>query len=458
MFIRVLLSFLLIYPVAIQADIVDYKFDITTIPTNITGEPVEALAIANQIPAPTIRANIGDTLRVTFNNYLDVTTSVHWHGVLLPASEDGVPYLNTQPVSPGGSHTFEFPILHAGTYWYHSHTDLQIQKGIYGALVFSDLSKESVYQDEVVIFSDWTDEEAETVLDNLKKAIDFYALKKDTVYSWDGVLANGYPAIKNRLNSSFRRMGPADLADVGYDAFLVNGSEQAKIVIEDENSEYVKLRMINGSTSSIFDVEYAGGPMRIISADGREIKPIRVKRLRISTAETYDVLVPVHTGKSMELRATSFDGTGFSSLYIGEGKRVDAPAIPSPNLYIMEPGSMGMDMSTNSTDALDQSPPMMLDHEEVIAHIMGYEALSSVSNTSLPHDQEWRDIELTLTGDMERYVWSFNGKTASEDPQVWIRRGENVRFHLTNETMMHHPLHLHGHFFRVVNQYGEKAH
>ncbi|MEE2608071.1 MAG: multicopper oxidase domain-containing protein, partial [Pseudomonadota bacterium] len=189
MFIRVLLSFLLIYPVAIQADIVDYKFDITTIPTNINGEPVEALAIANQIPAPTIRANIGDTLRVTFNNYLGVTTSVHWHGVLLPASEDGVPYLNTQPVSPGGSHTFEFPILHAGTYWYHSHTDLQIQKGIYGALVFSDLSKDSVYQDEVVIFSDWTDEEAETVLDNLKKADDFYALKKDTVYSWGGVLA-----------------------------------------------------------------------------------------------------------------------------------------------------------------------------------------------------------------------------------------------------------------------------
>ena len=457
MFIRALLSFLLIYPVAIQADIVDYKFDITTISTNITGEPVEALAIANQIPAPTIRANIGDTLRVTFNNYLDVTTSVHWHGVLLPASEDGVPYLNTQPISPGGYHTFEFPILHAGTYWYHSHTDLQIQKGIYGALVFSDLSKESVYQDEVVIFSDWTDEEAETVLDNLKQADDFYALKKDTVYSWAGVLANGYPAIKNRLNSSFRRMGPVDLADVGYDAFLVNGSEQAKILIEDENSEYVKLRMINGSTSSIFDVEYAGGPMQIISADGLEVKPIRVKRLRISTAETYDVLVPVHTGKSMELRATSFDGTGFSSLYIGEGKRVDAPAIPSPNLYIMESGSMSMDMPTHSFDASDQSPPMMLDHEEVIAHIMGYEALSSVSNTSLPHDQEWRDIELTLTGDMERYVWSFNGKTASEDPQVWIRRGENVRFHLTNETMMHHPLHLHGHFFRVVNQYGEKS-
>jgi len=310
----------------VLAATVSYEFEIDTKQINITGQSVEALAIADQIPAPTIRAEVGDVLRTTFHNNLDVTTSVHWHGVLLPGSEDGVPYLNTQPIPAGGSHTFEFPILHGGTYWYHSHTDLQIQKGIYGALVFTEPGSQTEMQEEVVLLSDWINEEAESVLDNLKSTDDFYSFKRDSIQSWDGVIANGMPAIRSRFSSSLTRMGPMDLADVGYDAFLANGAEESVLALENNQNDSVKLRLINGSTSSIFDVEYAGGPMRIVAADGLDIEPILVQRLRISTAETYDVVVPIDSSMSYELRANSFDGTGYSRLFVGQGEQVNAPA------------------------------------------------------------------------------------------------------------------------------------
>ena len=491
-----ILYLLFVLPVTSFGATVSYEFDIDTKLVNITGTEVEALSIADQIPAPTLRARVGDTLRVTFNNRLNESTSVHWHGILLPGNQDGVPYLNTQPIAPGATHTFEFPILHSGTFWYHSHTELQIQRGVYGLIVLSEPNAETLLQEEVVLFSDWTDEEAEQVLANLKKADDFYAYKKDTVQSWDNVLANGRPAIRNRLSSAYTRMGPMDLADVAYDAFLANGQRESAVSVLDTFAEQIKLRMINGSTSSYYDVEYAGGPMTLVAADGQNVEPIRVQRLRISTAETYDVLVPVMTGQAFELRATSIDGTGYSSVFVGDGQRVSAPDVPPPNLYLMNAMDMNMNMdmgmemdmtmshdmdmpmpqsqtAADSNDATDHAAhqqnatdavamplpqqmamPMMGD---VIEHMTDYEHLQARASTALPGNRIWRDVHLTLTGNMERYVWSFNGKTSREEAQVLIRKGENVRFHLSNDTMMHHPLHLHGHFFRVVNQHGERS-
>ncbi|MDP6653578.1 MAG: multicopper oxidase domain-containing protein, partial [Gammaproteobacteria bacterium] len=483
-------SLILITPAVSLAATMSYEFDIDSKTVNITGNSVAALTIGGQIPAPTIRATVGDTLRATFHNHLDVTTSVHWHGVLLPGVQDGVPYVNTQPIQPGGSHTFEFPILHAGTFWYHSHTELQIQQGVYGAIVLSPSNAEPEIPERVVVFSDWTDEDAEVVLTNLKKADDFYSFKKDAVQSWDKVIANGGASIRNRLNRSFTRMGPMDLADVGYDAFLVNGLHESQLEFSNSAVEQVKLRMINGSTSSYYDVEYAGGPMLVVAADGMDVAPIRVQRLRLSTAETYDVLVPVAAGQAFELRASSIDGTGFSRLFIGEGQRVAAPDIPPPNLFLMGHMAMDMDMSIDMDMSMDMdmspdmkmpnSMPMPLQHEdastdlplhaehratdmsmpmspEVIEHMTDYQHLMARDTTVLPVNQPWRDVHLTLTGNMERYVWGFDGKSAREEPQLFIRKGENVRFHLSNDTMMHHPLHLHGHFFRVVNQHGARS-
>lgn len=493
-----------------SAATVEYEFSIDHKIINVTGQVVEALAIDDQIPAPTIRANVGDVLRVTFHNRLDEESTVHWHGILLPADQDGVAHLNTRPIAPGGSHTFEFPILHTGTFWYHSHTDLQIQKGLYGAVVLKSGEEESALQDEVVLFSDWTDESVDRILHNLKSEDDYYSFDRGSVQSWDRVLANGTEAVVNRLRSSFDRMPPMDLADVHYDTFLVNGAIRNELAVADPAAEQIKLRLINGSTSSYFDVEYAGGPMTIIAADGQDVEPIRVQRLRISTAETYDVMVPLEAGLAFELRATSFDGTGHSSLFVGAGTPVAAPDIPRPNLFLTAHDMMAMDHSASPAIGMPgdaPTPGAMPDHEAhsapapaaavdhsahapaptavdhsahtapvaevdhsahmamsdmsspgaVIAHMTDYEALIARRSSVLDPDQEWREISLTLSGSMERYVWGFDDKTMRESPQILIRKGENVRMHLTNDTMMHHPLHLHGHFFRVLNQHGERS-
>ncbi len=494
------------------AAVVEYEFAIDVKEVNLTGAPVEALAIDGKIPAPTVTAAVGDTLRATFHNRLDVKTSVHWHGILLPSDQDGVPYLNTQPIGPGKSHTFEFPITHAGTFWYHSHTDLQVQRGLYGAIVLTEENPEQAIEERVVLFSDWTDEPVDSVLTNLKSRDDFYAFKRRTIQSWDKVLANGGEAIRNRLRSSLTRMGPMDLADVGYDAFLVNGQQVSAFEDIDSSATQVKLRMINGSTSSYYEVEYASGPMTVIAADGQDVMPIKVQRLRFSTAETYDVLVPIVSGRASELRATSIDGSGYSSLFIGEGQRLAAPDVPRPNLFLTNHMDMGESTSMPMHEHDEHAMPMheqeevaapmheheehampmraqeeavtpMHEHEEhamtmrehdatsrsvqaaermtmeqdVIAHMTDYSALMATESTQLPASQQWREIDLRLTGNMERYVWSLNGKTAREDPQILIKKGENVRFLLSNDTMMHHPMHLHGHFFRVVNQHGERS-
>ena len=493
---RAIVSLIMLYlPLSCLGETVSYDFEIDSLQVNFTGKTVTGLAINGQIPAPRIEAKVGDVLRATFHNKLNTITSVHWHGILLSEDQDGVPYLNTQPIPPGESFTFEFLIVQSGTYWYHSHNDIQIQRGVYGSLVLRDPDKPGRgLQEETLIMSDWTDNTPDRVLANLKKDDDYYSFKKNTVQSWDRVLKNGPVAISNRLNSSATRMGPMDLADVGYDVFLLNGAVQSTIALTSRGQDQVLLRLINGSTSSYFDVEYAGGAMTIIAADGLEVEPILVKRLRISTAETYDVLVPVAAGQSREFRATSFDGSGYASSFIGEGDKVYAPDIPEPNLFLMShsdmemEGNMGMDMGDEHDGNMSmpmprenhsgqhqqaaheghEDLPSHTDHDthtehgrdgmgEVIEHMTDYRYLVSKKSTALPPAQNWREVELTLTGNMERYVWSFNGKTLREENQILIGERENVRFRISNTTMMHHPLHLHGHFFRVVNQHGERS-
>ncbi len=220
-----------IYPVfgsqAIASGSVSYTVNIQQSDVNFTGKDIPAITLNNSIPGPILEADVGDIFRVKFINHMDVETSIHWHGVLLPNDQDGVPYLTTQPIAPHSEFTYEFPITHHGTYWHHSHTGLQEQRGVYGALVFHPEQElmESDH-DQVLVFSDWTDENPNHVLRNLKRDDDYYSLKKDKVQSWDQILSYGLAAVKNRVNSSLMRMGPMDLSDVGYDAFLVNGQRQ----------------------------------------------------------------------------------------------------------------------------------------------------------------------------------------------------------------------------------------
>jgi len=442
---------------------VEYHFDIDEIEVNFTGKPVTALAINKQIPAPTIEATVGDTLMVTFHNKMDKETSIHWHGVLLPNNQDGVPYLTTPPIKSKSSFTYQFKVKHSGTYWYHSHTNLQEQQGLYGSLIFHPIGGETIKTDRdyVVVLSDWTNEKPENVLANLKKDGDYYALKKNSVQSWDKVLQNGRVAIKNRLRGAWTRMGPMDLSDIGYDAFLTNGKQISHL--DAKPGETIRIRLINAAASSYFKIEFAGGPMKIVSADGVDVEPQKSKRLLIAIAETYDVIVKVSDDKAYEFRATSEDGVGHSSTFIGSGKKVLAPYIPRPNLFLLH-HSMHNSMHGSSNIMHNGNGKKHLMHHEAmtmqkqpIEYMKDYKALRATKNTSLSPERPERKLTINLTGNMERYVWSFNNKTLLESSKIMIRKGENVRFLLNNKTMMHHPIHLHGHFFRVLNGQGERS-
>ena len=415
--------FLLFISFSTSAELVSYVFDIHTKNITVAGKTTEALAIQDQIPAPLISAKVGDTLQVTFRNKMSKETSIHWHGVLLPNDQDGVTYLTTDPILPYSSFTYKFLVKHEGTYWYHSHTGLQEQRGLYGPLVFYPKNNRRRFVEKTIVLSDWTHENPNTVLANLKKDGDWYALKKGKVISWWGILQQGFPAVKHRFFQSLMRMGPMDISDVGYDAFLMNGKENDVWPIS--GNRFVKLRVINAAASSYFYLQFADQKMKVIAADGNKVQPYEVETLRLAIGETYDVLVPTKTGRAYELRATSEDVTGSSSLFIGKGKKIFAKDIVEPNLY------------------LPQKP-----NEE-----WGYKKIKSTKK--IKYQGKIRTVHLNLTGSMRNYVWSFNNKTLKESDKILIKKGEVVRFILNNKTMMHHPLHLHGHFFRVLNKHGD---
>ena len=437
------------------AEVVEYEFDINYKVVNFTGSPRTALAIADSIPAPTVRAKVGDILRVTFRNRLEHEASIHWHGVLLPPDQDGVPYLNTTPIPAQGEHTFEYPVIHDGTFWYHSHTGLDEQLGLYGGIVFESKipsSQPVADHDYVVVLSDWIDEKPTKVLNNLKKDSDFYAIKKGSTQSWLGRLQNGRQAVVNHLRRAWMRMRDIDLSDIAYDAFLANGKRRQELMAA--AGDTVRLRLINGSASSYFIVEFAGGEMTVISADGNDVAPYSAKRLKIATAETYDVLVKIPADRAYELRANVIDGSGYSSTFIGKGEAVAAADYPKPNYYLLR---MRHD-SHESHETRESRKGHGGKHWGASMAAMEaseYKLLRAPKPSEIGGDL--REIILRLTGDMERYIWSFNNKILSEADKILIRKGERVRLILVNETMMDHPLHLHGHFFRVLNGQGDHS-
>ena len=456
------ISTLLLLGFAVNANVVRYEFDVDYKTTNVGGQAVKALAIGGSIPAPTITATVGDILEVTFHNKLDVETSIHWHGLLLPNNQDGVPYLTTLPIYANTSFTYRFPITHHGTYWYHSHTGLQEQRGIYGALVFYP-QEETIPSDHdyVVMLSDWTNENPDQVLANLKKNGHYYTMKRNSVQSWNKVIAHGLAAIKNRLTASWIRMGPMDIADVGYDMFLTNGNHVTHFDVP-KPGEKVRLRIINGSASSYFHLTFSGGPMTIVTADGVDVEPLPVQRLRIAIAETYDLVLTVPENQSYELRATVDDASGYTSVILGQGDLVPAPDMPKPNLYTMmhHRGFAGMDhdrhkkakQMSKAMPATKHKHDQQAEQKLMVQDVFDqYQNLRAKQVTTLDPNRPMREIHLSLTGDMERYIWSFDNKTLTEADHIMIRKGENIRLVLENTSMMNHPLHLHGHFFRVLN-------
>jgi CopA family copper-resistance protein len=537
------------------------EYDLTTAQQEMifTGHPVKAMTINGQLPGPSLRFTEGDHAVIRVHNRMDVETSIHWHGILLPNAMDGVPFLTYPPIAPGETFTYEFDLRQSGTYWYHSHTMLQEQRGLFGALVIEPKSKGEFdgLRDRVVVLSDWTDEDASSVLHTLKRGSEWYSIRRGSGQSVLGAARLGL--LGAYFSRELQRMPPMDLADVYYDRFLLNGAPQQLLAAKP--GEKIRLRVIAGSASTFFYLQFAGGPMQVIAADGLPVRPFDERRLLIGVAETYDVIVTVPSEGSYEFRATAHDGSGRASLWIGSGSRHAAPDIPFPNLYVtmggltlkrvlaLTPGgAMGMPGSAVRAGKFDQpgmngmggmkqmdgmkgmehgdmvteagktnhsgmasTPPMshaghdmsgmahektpmvadtkshaesaMVSHEKPVAPKstwLGllaadvsskaplatdgmsaerpgppYDKLRALQPTAFDSSKPVREIRLTLDGDMERYVWFLNNKPLSESNDIEIKRGEIVRFIMINRTMMHHPMHLHGHFFRVLNAQGE---
>lgn len=431
----------LITVLPLAARTVDYDLTVSEHTISPAGKPVRGLLLNGSLPGPVLRFREGDTARITLRNGLKrESTSLHWHGLLLPNVMDGVPRLTTPIIPPGGTFTYTFPLTHAGTYWYHSHTALQEQQGVYGGIVVTPRGGEPVpaARDYVLVLSDWTNDDPAEVMRLLMRGTDWYSLKKGTTQSIAGAAGQGM--LRNYLEREWARLPAMDVSDVGYDAFLVNG--QRRIALEAKPGERVRLRLINAGASTYFYTQSATGALTIVAADGMAVQPVAQQRLLLGMGETYDVILTMpRSGGAWEFRATAQDGSGTASAWLGSGPEHAAADIPPPNLYSMSDVAGAVLEEMDDPAAAAQRP----------RPLSPYARLRAVKSTALPAHAPRRTLPLRLTGDMTRYVWSINGKTLKQESTIPVTRGEVLRLEIINDTMMHHPMHLHGHFFRVLS-------
>ena len=483
------------------------------------GESKHAIAVNGQIPMPKLEFTEGDTAEFFIHNELNEETSIHWHGLVLPNAMDGVPYLTTPPIKPHTTQIHRFALLQNGTYWYHSHTKFQEQSGMYGAFIIHKKEKDKNAFDKLpeyaLILSDWTNEKPMEVQRKLHNASDYYAIRKGTTQSYGEAIRDGY--FKTKVANEWKRMNAMDVSDIAYDKFLINGKDEFQLGEINNRKlkagDKVRLRIANGGSSSYFWLNYAGGKMTVIASDGMDVQPVDVDRLIIAVSETYDVVVTVpNENTAFEFQATPEDRTKSVSFYIGNG--VKQTISPMPKLKYFEGmkmmngmmklngdlDDMGMQMSLNKMDMnvvmypeitgeektdnmkmdMKKNPKMDvkkdpkmdvkmdMSKEKINANMydgnarseiktLNYAMLKSPTKTNLPLNAPTRTLKFELTGNMNRYLWSMDGKTVSESDKILIKQGENIRVILYNGSMMRHPMHLHGHFFRVLNGQGDYA-
>lgn len=438
------------------APITAYTLDIAETTLSPAGRSVPALTINGTVPGPTLRFRVGDVARIVVRNRLAADeASLHWHGLLLPNLEDGVPHLNTPPIPAGTERTFEFLLTHAGTYWYHSHTGLQKQRGVYGSIVVepapgspprADLPR--IDRDHVVVLSDWTNEDPDAIMRSLLRGSDWFAIRKNTAQSLLGANRSGH--LRDFLKRERARMLPMDLSDVAYDAFLLNGQPVSRLPARP--GETIRLRVINAAGSTYFYLSSAAGPLTIIAADGMDVAPIKQNRLLIGMAETYDVLVTIPlspAAAAWEIRATAQDNSGHASLLLGDPAASAQPApVPGPlTIYNMDAALSVILAQHDETGDITDAAALAA---EVDRPLPPYVRLRSATPTTLPAAAPRRSVTLKLTGDMTRYLWSLDDRTMDEESTIAVKKGEVLRLVLVNNTMMHHPMHLHGHFFRLL--------
>ncbi|TWI50502.1 CopA family copper-resistance protein [Pseudomonas duriflava] len=540
---------------------------------NLTGTPRTAMTINGSLPGPLLRWREGDTVTIRVRNRLDETTSIHWHGIILPANMDGVPGISFHGIEPGGMYVYSFKLKQNGTYWYHSHSGFQEQAGVYGPLVIEAREPEpfTYDRDYVVMLTDWTDEDSVQVMKKLKKQSDYYNFHKRTVGDFiHDVSEKGWSAtLADRKMWAEMKMSPTDIADVSGSTYtyLLNGlAPNGNWTGLFRPGERIRLRFINGSSMSYFDVRIPGLKMTVVASDGLYVKPVTVDEFRIAVAETFDVIVEPDQ-EAYTIFAQSMDRTGYArgTLAVREGLTAPVPPLdPRPELSMsdmgmdhgshgghaghgnpegqgsdsammsmaggsmsamgsmasMEGGLMqGMDHSQMHTmdhaqmQGMDHSQMHTMDHAQMQSmdhgqmHGMHHEAMGQEAGTSEmqahPASEQGnplvdmqtmtptpklsdpglglrdngrrvltyadlrstfpdpdgrtpsRTIELHLTGHMEKFAWSFDGVKFSDSEPVRLKYGERVRIVLVNDTMMTHPIHLHGMWSDLEDENGQ---
>jgi CopA family copper-resistance protein len=539
-----------------QKTLTGNRFDLTIgpVPINITGRARTATAVNGSVPAPILRFREGETVTINVTNRLVEPTSIHWHGIRLPNNMDGVPGLTFKGIMLGETFTYRFPIVQSGTYWYHSHSGMQEQTGLYGPLIFEPRVKEpySYDRDYVVMLSDWTDEDPMAIVSNLKQQGDYYNYGQRTLGTFiaDSKRQGLSATLADRLMWGKMRMSPTDIMDVTGSTytFLINGQPPAANWTGLFNrGEKIRLRFINGSSMSTFDIRIPGLPMRIVQADGGNVQPVFVDEFRIGVAETYDAIVTPEELDAYTIFAQAQDRSGYArgTLATRAGLIAAIPAMDSRPMRTMTDmgmgdmtgmsgmsmdGMSGMGMSSSSKSdssaagmnksgmagmkdshadmpgmnmsgpAHQDMPGMKMDSlpgtnmpgmrkaEPPASNADGVDpkmmrGRPSVDNVAIetknrqaeagagldgndrnvltyallaalkPTDASppTRELRFHLTGNMERWTWGFDGKKFSEADPIVIKLGERVRFALINDTMMEHPIHLHGFFFQVEN-------
>ncbi|QZK91789.1 multicopper oxidase domain-containing protein [Flavobacterium sp. CHNK8] len=497
------------------------RYDLFVRDTLVTfgDKPKHAIAVNGQIPMPTLTFTEGDIAEIYVHNELKESTSLHWHGLFLPNKEDGVPYLTQMPIEPNTTHKYTFPIIQNGTHWYHSHSGLQEQIGMYGSFIMLKKPNDPTFRKGIddlpsvpILLSEWTDVNPNNVHRMLHNATDWFAIQKGTTQSYAEAIQQGH--FKTKVTNEWKRMNAMDVSDVYYNKFLINGKNESQLS-QFKGGDKVRLRISNGGASTYFWLNYAGGKMTVVANDGNDVEPVEVDRLIVAVSETYDVIVTIPADKTAyEFLVTSEDRTKSASLYLGDG--IKQLTSPLPKLKYFEGmkmmndmmkmngdlDDMGMSMSYNqmdmnvvmypeitgdqkngkSKDKAEKSDGKKMDHSKhngnemkMAAHAsssneddynsnklseivtLNYAMLKSPTKTTLPKDAPVKELRFELSGNMNRYVWSLDNKVVSETDKILIKKGENVRITIYNGSMMRHPMHLHGHDFRILNGQGDYA-
>jgi len=461
----------------------EFALEIGSVPLTLNGRQAMATGVNGQVPAPILRWREGDTVTLAVTNRLGEPSSIHWHGVRTPSPMDGVPGLSFHGIAPGETFVYRFPVHQSGTFWYHSHSMFQEQTGLYGAIVITPKAgyTQAFDRDYVVLLSDWSFEPPETIVSNLKFQSDYYNYGQRTLGTFlDDVQRNGFAdTVADRLEWGEMRMNPTDILDVSganY-TYLINGQPPgANWTALFRSGERVRLRFINGSSMSIFDVRIDGLPMTVVQADGNDVSPVTVDEFRISVAETYDVIVRPMADRAYAIFAQAEDRTGYARGTLASRPGMAAAIPPMDPRPIRTMADMGMaGMEHGEMPGMELSPEgkllqgkvgvdnvAMMPAERLQSAGQGFPAGRRVLTyadlrATRPGDPRppTHEITLHLTGNMERFIWGFDGKKFSEAGPIELKRGDRVRFVLINDTMMEHPIHLHGLWSELENGHGE---